>query len=219
MKVINDEFIEIGFDAPLPKDLKSGDILENKTWNPSFTMRGCTIKNHRARNVVLKTPLKTIIEDNFFSSMMSSIFFRGESFFWYESGAVNDVLIQNNTFEYCAYSGMEHAVLNITPRLGDTFDPSFTYDRNISFVNNTIRTFGNRIVSADRVDGLTIKNNNIVQTNDFPELYPNAPLVELNHCHNIFVEGNNYKGNCKTGIKADEQSSKTLSVKRNVGFK
>ena len=95
VKFINDQFIEINFVDPLPKNLKPGDILENKTWNPTFTMRGCTIKNHRARNVVLKTPLKTVIEDNYFSSMMSSIFFRGETFFWYESGAVNDVLIQN----------------------------------------------------------------------------------------------------------------------------
>ncbi|WP_439131918.1 alpha-1,3-galactosidase-related protein [Polaribacter sp.] len=219
VKSINEEFSEVTFNAEIPEDLKPGDILENKTWNPEFTMRGCTIKNHRARNIVLKTPLKTVIENNYFSSMMSSIFFRGETFFWYESGAVNDVLIQNNTFEYAAYSGAEHAILNITPRLGKSYDTSITYDRNIRFINNTIETFGNRIVWADRVDGLIIKDNTIIKTNNAPELYPDAPLIDLKNCKNTIVEKNNYKGDCKIAIKADRQSQKTLVVKKNKGFK
>ena len=219
VKQINEEFSMIRFDSGLPEGLQLGDILENKTWNPEFTMRGCTIRNHRARNVVLKTPLKTVIEDNFFSSMMSSIFFRGETFFWFESGAVKDVLIQNNTFEYSAYSGAEHSVLNITPRLGKSFDPSIIYDRNIRFENNTIRTFGNRIVKAARVDGLIISNNQITKTYDQPELYPATPLIELIHCQNIVIEGNSYEGDCKTAIKADEQSNKKLTAKKNKGFK
>ena len=218
VKFINDEFIEISFNSQLPVGLKPGDILENKTWNPEFTMRGCIIRNHRARNVVLKTPLKTVIEENLFSSMMSSIFFRGETFFWFESGAVNDVLIQNNTFEYCAYSGSEHSVLNITPRLGKLYNQSITYDRNISFVNNTIRTFDNRIVSADRVDGLTIKNNKIIKTYGVPELYPGTPLIELTNCQNTVIQGNTYEGDCETAIKADEKSNLTLSVRRNKDF-
>ena len=219
VKFINEEYIEISFKSQLPSGLKAGDILENKTWNPEFTMRGCTIKNHRARNVVLKTPLKTVIEANYFSSMMSSIFFRGETFFWFESGAVNDVLIQNNTFEYCAYSGSDHSVLNITPRLGKEFNQTITYDRNISFVNNTIHTFGNRIVSADRVDGLLIKNNTIIKTFEANELYPNTPLIDLVNCKNTVIQGNSYEGNCKTAIKADDLSIKTLQSKRNKGFK
>ena len=218
VKVLNEAFSEISFDSGLPKGIKPGDILENKTWNPEFTMRGCTIKNHRARNIVLKTPLKTVIEDNALSSMMSSILFRGEMFFWFESGAVNDVLIQNNTFEYCAYSGSDHAILYITPRLGKSYDESIAFDRNIRFINNTIRTFGNRIVNADRVEGLSIKNNTIIKTHEAPELYPDTPLFELVNCQNTLIQGNTYEGDCKAAIKVDEKSKKTLSVKQNKGF-
>lgn len=216
---LNEKYTDLVFESELPKGLKSGDILENKTWNPEFTMKGCTIKNHRARNIVLKTPLKIVIEDNFFSSMMSSVFFRGETFFWYESGAVNDVLIQNNTFDYCAYSGSEHAVLNVTPRLGKSFDQNKLYDRNIRFINNTINTFDNRIVKADRVDGLVISGNKITKSNQAKQLYPNAPLFELTNCQNSIIEKNSYQGAYKIAIKADKESSKSLTVKRNKGFK
>ncbi|MEQ8548705.1 MAG: right-handed parallel beta-helix repeat-containing protein [Cyclobacteriaceae bacterium] len=217
--VVNERFADLSFETDLPAGLKAGDILENKTWNPEFTMRGCTIQNHRARNIVLKTPLKTVIEDNFFSSMMSSIFFRGETFFWYESGGVNDVVIRNNTFDYCAYSGMEHSILNITPRLGKSFDDTSIYDRNIRFENNTIRTFDNKIVSADRVGGLVIKDNKITKIDQAPQLYPDAPLFEFKNCKDVILEGNSYSGDYKKGIEADDVSSKTLSIKRNKGFK
>lgn len=215
---LNDEYTEITFKTPLPEGIKKGDILENKTWNPEFTMRGCTIRNHRARNIVLKSPLKTVIENNFFSSMMSSIFFRGESFYWYESGAVNDVIIRNNTFDYCAYSGAEHAVLNITPRLGRGFDQTVIFDRNIRFENNTIQTFDNRIVMADRVDGLVISGNVIIKTNQAQQLYPEAPLFEFKNCKNILIKDNNYTGTFKTAIKTDNLSKQTLTLEKNKGF-
>ncbi|WP_066633167.1 alpha-1,3-galactosidase-related protein [Labilibacter marinus] len=219
VKVINDLFAEISFEEKLPAQLKEGDLLENKTWNPTFTMRGCTIQNHRARNVVLKTPLKTVIEDNYFSSMMSSILFRGETFYWYESGVVEDVLIRNNTFNYCAYSGSEHAVMYVTPRLGKNYDPTASYDRNIQFVDNTITTFDTRIVIADRVDGLLFKGNKITQNNARPALYPDAPLFDLINCKNVQILNNTYQGEYKKAFKVDASSEESLKVKGNKGFK
>jgi hypothetical protein len=217
-KKINEEYAELTFTSPVPKNLQKGDILENKTWNPEFTMRGCTIKNHRARNVVLKTPQKIVIENNFFSSMMSSILFRGETFFWYESGAVNDVVIRKNEFEYCAYSGTEHAVLNITPRLGKSFNQKEIFDRNIRFENNAIKTFDNRIVMADRVDGLAIVGNNIIKINQALQLYPKAPLFDFKNCKNITLKSNSYKGTYEMAVKTDEVSSQTLIRQNNKGF-
>lgn len=218
VKVINERFIELRFKEPLPAELSAGDLVENKTWNPSFTMRGCTIQNHRARNVVLKTPEKIVIEDNDFSSMMSSIFFRGESFFWYESGAVSDVVIRNNRFNHCAYSGMEHAVLWITPRLGKTFDQNALYDRNIRFENNTIETFDNRIVWADRVDGLIISGNKIKQTDEAEPLHPDAHLFEFANCRDVVIKDNQYDGANTKSIQADEATRKTMRVEANEGF-
>lgn len=217
VKVLNEQFTELKFENKLPENMAEGDLLENKTWNPSFTMRGCTIQDHRARNIVLKTPEKILIEDNDFSSMMSAVFFRGESFYWFESGTVEDVLIRNNRFEYCAYAGDEHSILRITPRLGKTFDATQTYDRNIRFENNTISTFDNRIVWADRVDGLVIKGNTITQSNGKP-LYPDAPLFEFTYCKNIKISDNSYTGDAKEFLKVDTTSQSNLELKNNQGF-
>ncbi len=216
---LNERFSIITFEQSIEGKLRAGDLLENKTWNPSFTMRGCTITDHRARNVVLKTPLPILIENNHFSSMMSSIFFRGESRYWYESGAVQDVLIQNNVFDYCAYNGREHAVLRVTPRIAQQFDQSKTYDRNIRFVGNQIRTFGNRIVWAERVAGLQILNNTIVQTSDAPILDPGAPAIQLDHCADVRIEGNTYEGTNTHSFACDSVSAATLTIGANEGLR
>ncbi|XMO85897.1 right-handed parallel beta-helix repeat-containing protein [Algibacter sp. AS12] len=217
--VINDIYTELTFENELPSDLKEGDILENKTWNPNFTMRGNIIRDHRARNIIIKTPKKIIIEDNDLSSMMSSIMLRGETFYWFESGNVEDVIIRNNRFVHCAYGGAEHAVLKVSPRLAKTFDDTMTYDRNIQFINNTIETFDNRIVWADRVDGLIIKGNTIKQTTTEKQQYPDAYMFDLINCKDVEITNNTYDGNCEKTLKADEASKATLDVKKNTGFK
>ena len=210
VKVINEQYTDITFENPLVKGLKTGDLLENKTWNPTFTLRNSIIRDHRARNVVLKTPLKIVIENNKFSSMMSSIFFRGETYFWFESGAVEDVLIKNNTFDYFAYSGARHALMYITPRLGKAFNQNEIYDRNIRFENNEVYTFGNRIVWADRVDGLTIKNNNIINNIDMPSVQKSLPLFEFTNSKNIELKNNSFEGSFYQAVKADKESRETI---------
>ena len=219
VRVINDYFTDLTFANEIPSDLKTGDILENKTWNPTFTMRKNVIRDHRARNIIIKTPKKIIIEDNDLSSMMSSIMLRGETFYWFESGNVEEVIIRNNRFVDCAYGGMEHAILKVSPRLGKTFDKTITYDRNITFENNQIETFGNRIIWADRVDGLTIKGNTIKQTTTFKAQFPNAYLFDLIHCNNVEITKNSYSGNHKNVLNADEASKKNLKFKKNKGLK
>lgn len=218
VKIINERFSELRFKNKLAQNLKVGDILENKTWNPTFTMRGCTVRHHRARNLMLKTPLKTVIENNNFSSMMSSIMFRGESFYWFESGAVEDVLIRNNHFTQCAYGGAEHAVLNISPRLGADFNQTDTYDRNIRFEDNTIETYDNRIIWADRVDGLVVKGNTIKQTYEVKPQFPNAPMIDIVNSRNVLIKKNVYEGDKKEFIKTDESSKPTVRVYKNKGF-
>ncbi|AWV99802.1 right-handed parallel beta-helix repeat-containing protein [Arcticibacterium luteifluviistationis] len=220
VKRVNDVFTDLTFRGDLPEGLKVGDIVENKTWNPAFTMRGNTIRDHRARNIIIKTPKKIVIENNKLSSMMSSIMLRGESFFWYESGNVEDVLIRNNHFTDCAYGGAKgHAILTVSPRLGKAFDETELYDRNIVFENNTIETFGNRIVWADRLDGLIFRGNTIKQTKMYSPQFSDAPLFELINCKDVQIHDNSYEGDVTFHIKADERTKQTLSVKDNKGIK
>ncbi|WP_282135255.1 alpha-1,3-galactosidase-related protein [Seonamhaeicola maritimus] len=215
---INETYSDLKFESKIPHNLALGDVLENKTWNPYFTMRGCKITKHRARNMMIKTPKKIIIENNYLSSEMSSIGLRGETVNWYESGAVEDVVIRNNHFFNCAHGGAEHAVLWVSPKLNKSFDKTELYDRNIIFEDNLIETFDNRIVWADRLDGLVFKGNTIKQTNGVKQLFPKAPLFDFENCNDINIIDNVYQGKATNFFETDEKTSVTLKVKKNKGF-
>lgn len=220
VNVLNETYMDLTFEKNIPTDLKIGDIVENKTWNPTFTVRGCTIRNHRARNLILKTPLKTVIEDNNLSSMMSAILFRGETFFWFESGAVNDVTIRNNKFKNYADCGKPHAAIYITPRLGENFDQTECYDKNIQIINNEIDGFNPRAVWADRAENLIIKDNKINLNDEEKAPFPDAPVFQLENCKNIIIEGNTHTGLKPAKVlQADKKSRETLILKGNKNLK
>ncbi|MFI3280909.1 MAG: right-handed parallel beta-helix repeat-containing protein [Rikenellaceae bacterium] len=219
VNIVNEKYIDITFESNISEQVKVGDVLENKTWNPEFTMRGCTIQNHRARSVVLKSPLKTVIEDNYFSSMMSGVLLRGETFFWYESGAVEDLLIRGNTFYNAADCGTKHAALYITPRLGEAFDSTVGYDRNIRFVDNKIVGSNPRVVIADRAVDLLIEGNSIEINDNYTAPFSNSELYELTNCQGVKICNNHYAGEPLNGsneIKADKKSLETLTYRDNT---
>ena len=216
---INEKYTELTFKNKISKSLSKNDVLENKTWNPVFTMRNCRVTKHRARNAMIKTPLKIVIEDNYFSSDMASIGLRGETSKWYESGAVEDVIIRNNTFVDCAHGGTDHPVLWVSPKLNKGFNQSEIYDRNIIFENNTIVGFNSRIVWADRLDGLIFRNNTIKQTKLAKSQYLNAPLFDFMNSKNITLSNNKVQGFTEnTTVKVDRISQKTLKTNNNKGF-
>ncbi|MEX0321019.1 MAG: sulfatase-like hydrolase/transferase [Puniceicoccaceae bacterium] len=219
VKKVDATYSDLTFKNNLPGQTQPGDVLENKTWNPTVTVRGCSIGKHRARNLVFKSPLKIVVENNkFISSDLASILFRGETFSWFESGAVQDVTIRNNHFTLCNRGGNEQAVVYITPRHGKAFNQDEPYDRNIRFINNTIETFGNRIIWADRAENLLIKGNTIIQTKDYEPLFPDSPVFEFVNCLNATLIDNTLKGDYPEIIRADDVSKTTLKVEGNKGF-
>lgn len=192
---LSDTEVEITFKNVLPKGLKGGDLLENKSWNTdNFIMRNCVVRNHRARNIVLKTAGGALIEGNKFHSMMASILLRAESFFWYESGANNNVVIRNNEFSNCTYGGGNQGVLFISPRLGKQFNDTTAVDRDITFENNIIDTFDNKVVQAFRVENLIVRGNKITINRDLKPFNPNTPIIFVKDCINPLIENNVIEG-------------------------
>lgn len=101
---------------------------------------------------------------------------------------------------------------------GRTFDQTLCYDRNIRFIDNKIKTFDNRIVWADRVDGLIISGNEIEQTNTSKSLYRNAHQFELINCNRVEISNNTYKGTVKHVLKTEGMDDKKVKINANKGF-
>ena len=219
VKVINEQVYEISFTEALPDQLKTEDGIENITWYPEATFRNNTIRNNRARGVLISTRNRTQIYKNTFSSMMSAILFEGDLLHWHEAGAVNQVEIKDNLFLDNAYGGRKAAVIWINPRMQKVV-PEQPYESNIVIENNEFRTFDNAILSALSVKGLVFRGNKIVETNTYPKLFPESPAIEIKSCVNTTIESNTYEGKEPARVEIDDSSRQSLVIdKKQKGFK
>ncbi|WP_226912985.1 right-handed parallel beta-helix repeat-containing protein [Flavicella marina] len=202
----------------VPEKLPEGLLsLENITWNPDLLMQNNTIRENRARSVLVTTKGSVLIENNYFSSQMHGILIEGDNNKWYESGGVRDITIRNNVFENIGYGSNTHYPLYVAPllrpeqRLGDE-----KYHRNINFVNNTIKSFNGHLLHALSVHGLLVKDNTIELNKKYPA-GQQSDAIQLEYVENVKIEKNKFKGFSWPIIVAQKGENTNLSIKRNKG--
>lgn len=205
--------------AGLPAELPDVPMsLENLTWNADLVMRNNTIRENRARSVLVTTKGKVLIEGNYFSSQMHGILIEGDNDYWYESGAVEDVLIRKNTFVNIGYGSANGYPLFASPKLTpQQVTGRGHYHRNIVFTDNTIRSFNGNLVDAKSVENLTISNNRISSSTDYP---PRAPKesVRLKYSRNVLIQDNQASGfDAPLHVKATEDCA-AIELNGNIGL-
>ncbi|MDO6737018.1 right-handed parallel beta-helix repeat-containing protein [Wenyingzhuangia sp. 2_MG-2023] len=206
--------------SQVPKELPSGLLsFENLTWNPDLYMSNNTIRNNRARAALITTKGKVMIENNYFSSQMHGILIEGDNNKWYESGAVKDITIRNNTFENIGYGDGAGYPLYISPLLTSTQKlGAFKYHSNIRFTNNTLKSYNGLLTYAKSVKGLYLEGNTIELSNKYP-VGTELPSIVLDYCEDVVIEKNKFK-NFNWPIKIDQKENSTdVIVKKNIGIK
>lgn len=216
---INEIYAVVTFDSDIDGTIAPGDGLENMTWYPELVFRNNIVRNNRARSILISSPRKVLIENNFFSSMMTGILFEGDLEHWHESGAVNDVIIRNNRFGDCCYGGNRASCIWINPHVVEMPEDRY-YERNILIENNEFATFDRSVLDAKSVDGLVFRGNRISPSGTYSPLHPEMPEIKLMHCNDFVLEKNVFSGKQeKAAVVMDDYSaSRTAAVKGNKGF-
>jgi len=219
---------KIIFTQPIPKTVQAGDFMENKTWTAGLEIRNCELtKRFRSRGILVTTPKKVIIENNYFQTAGTAILIEGDTDFWFESGANTDVSINNNVFEDCLTSGCEkghgtewgEAIISITPSHRPENDKTEPYHKNIKIKNNTFKTFDIPLVHARSVRGLTFNNNEVIRTYTYkPYAWQNCSFL-LDGCREVNISGNRIAEDYSTRVIEFEHMKKTdMKVDRNQKF-
>lgn len=215
--LVNENYYIITLEKPLSKELEKDAAIENISWSASVTMKNCSVQQNRARGILISTLGDVLIENNYFSSMMAGIRICGDANFWFESGPVNKVTIKNNTFEEIGIGGHKpQAILQIDPIIKKEFRNQGYYHKSITFENNTIKTFDPLIIYALSVDNLIIRNNTIIQTNNFPQIFKDLAQFDLQNCNNVIIQDNKFTGFSLAKISAVEV--KKIQINQNKGF-
>lgn len=185
----------ITFKKPVPKALKIEDALENLTWSPDFFVNKSHFKSCRARGILVSTPGKVVIENNIFESSGSAILIAGDANGWFESGAVNDVLIKNNIFtELCNTSSYQfcEGIISIFPIIPKLNLNVPRFHKNIKIVGNEFQPFDYPVIFAKSVDGISFDKNTITRSFAFEPYHRRKYTFSFEACKNISIANNTF---------------------------
>jgi len=194
-KLNRDEFF-VEFNSAVPSEIVAGCALENLSWSPAVTIQNCIFNSCRARGLLISTPGKVIIDRNQFESSGSAILIAGDANGWYESGAVSDVTISNNTFKDACLTSMYQfceGIISIDPII-PKLDSLKAYHRNITIEQNTFQAFDYPVLYALSVDGIRFNRNKITRSHAFEPFHARKHCLTFEACLNVEVKGNVFEG-------------------------
>ena len=185
---INEDYYVLSLDKPLTDILQPDSSVENLTARPDVIFRNNTVRNNRARSVLITSGGKVVIENNLFERPSSaSILIEGDNHFWYESGGVEDVTIRNNKFVAQAPATPVFKLGPMQPGEKRSLPP---YHHNIRILDNDIEVADPMILEAARVDGLEFSGNKVRLPEDSAN--SRAPSFVFKACSDLVFRGNSF---------------------------
>lgn len=138
-------------------EIRPDMIVENLSDEANAVIRNNVIRNNRARGMLIAAKGHIEITGNHFHSGGAAIQFESDPIKWFESGGVNDVLIENNFFDDCRHGKWSRAVIDINRRRKNV--DGFYYHETIAVRNNRFTQTNCPCVAADNVANLIFEEN------------------------------------------------------------
>ena len=172
VKYINDELIYLKLNETTD-DIIIGDSLENVTYLADLVFINNIVRNNRARGMLIANKGTNLISNNYFHTSGSAIKFESDGEFWFESGGVGEVLIENNEFDYCNYGDWGEYVIECQPR--SLVEEDKYFHKKISIINNKFKLKNENVIKLDNVEDFICKDNHFSVCNN-----KEAKIVGLN---------------------------------------
>lgn len=186
----NKEFTRVVTGDPLPETLKTGDIVARvDANNAEVVIRGCTIRNNRARGLLLGSRGKILVENNTFHTAGCAILLEGDGRFWFEQSGVRDLTIRNNRFENCNFGVWGHACIEVGTGIAKACRAESRYHHNVTVENNDFVVFKpGGLLLAYSVDALAFHGNRIEHTEAYPAGKAEAKPFDITNCDHVSIE-------------------------------
>lgn len=209
--LVSEREMLVELDKPISKAVQVGTFLENITATPAVTIRNSRFERTNTRGILVTTRKKVIIENNVFIGIgMHAILIENDALGWFESGPVQDVTIENNLFENCAYNSYPgNYIIQISPQ-NSAFLPNYWVHKNIKIENNRFKVYDYPVLSVKSTDGLLFNNNKIVRTN-FMKSGDKRAEIQLIGAKNVTVRNNDF-GGADAVIEIEKMSKKDVKT-------
>ena len=158
VKRLNRDVILVTAEA-LPEDLQEGWVIENLDWIPDVLVENCIMRNNRARGILPTSAGNVRIQNNLFQVPGAGVLIEGDCNGYFESGAVQHIRIEGNTFDCCAYvPAWGYAPIQISPHAPEYVEGR-AYHGLVEVCGNTFRCADDRLLWAKNTEKIIWKNN------------------------------------------------------------
>ncbi len=211
--MINKRIMELEMEMALPEIVNQDFVLENISWTPEVTIQNSHFERTNTRGILVTTRKKVRIENNrFVRTGMHAILIANDASSWYESGPVEDVLIQNNRFEECGYNSEPgNAVISIAPENHELVPNQYVH-RNIRIRNNYFKVYDAPLLQARSTNGLDFSSNTIEVSSLLPKKGDKAAL-QLTACANVIVLDNTFQVPWEPKLQFEKMEKKNIRSK------
>ncbi len=224
-EVMDDNIYKVTFDRDLPSEVKVTHIFGNVTRGCKATIRRVTVKNNRARGMLIQNRNTTIDDCHVEHSTGGGIWVFNEVVAFYESIAPHNVTVRNCTFKNVAVYHPMDCVLGsyaIMPSWKNPPKPGVF--KNIVFEGNTIDGCDNIGILVSGTENAVVKNNTIRNACIMPTVARGVYALEIDGSSHVTITGNRVvlseqaKG-CKASLHLGEfQQKSEITLSGNTGF-
>lgn len=178
VNILNTECTELFLDGGTD-GINEGDIIDSIDFYPEVLIENNKFIENRARGILMGSNKKIVIRNNYFRLNGTAILLESDCSYWYESGGVQDMTIEDNIFDDCIYTDRPWgcAIIHTSPR--EKEEENKYYHGTIVIKNNDFSLSDARAIDIGNIKSVTITGNKM-------NTYENT--VVLSHCGSITEE-------------------------------
>lgn len=231
----NTNLYTVTFGANIPDGIALGDFVANVSQNNSrFVVRRNFFHDFRGRGMLIQSPNGLIEENRVKDPTDSGMHITTDNFVFKEAYGCENLIVRNNTFEGCSYggeattsSGRHMASINILADVPSGLS-EYPVHRNILFENNTIADTPGLAILVASSNGVTVRNNTIVRSNQIPfDSYHTGEAFDakakgsimVTRASNVSVTGNHQvisSDMFDKGVYVDQRNTSNIVVQDNI---
>jgi len=201
-RLLNKALTFVEPEGEMPPDWVPGDnarVAEVAAADLEIT--GCFFSALNGRGVLASGCRSVLVRDNVFHTPGAGVFVSGDGGFWYESGPVRFMRIENNFFDNCCYrrTASTREPVSVYPELRK-LEEGFFYHGDFSVCNNRFRSAPRPLVALLSVAKAELKDNSFEVSSLYPFDPPGPcgysfaeaddPWAVFRHCGAVTEENN-----------------------------
>ncbi|HOU10031.1 MAG TPA: hypothetical protein PL044_09865 [Clostridiales bacterium] len=179
----------------LPDGIGEGSLLYNTAFfSGHYVIRGCRFHENRARGLLLQSGFGLCEHNEFYKIMGNAIkiVMDVSPGYWQEGTGVDQLVVRDNTFRLCSYSGWGAAVVIGTNLAGQKAKTAAVFT-NIEISGNTFLDSPGPVLDADNVAGLLFGGNRIANRAEFSRDINRGRLLFGFYCVSVNLSGNRWE--------------------------